>query len=153
MRIICRRCDKEKSEDNFYKQSFKINGLSSWCRNCHIEALQIAKKKNPRRVQAYNSEYHFRNREQRLLYFKERQQIWKQIVLDFYSNNTLSCKNCNINDTDVLTIDHINNDGYKHRKEIKGNLYFWLIKNNFPEGFQVLCFNCNHKKSMNDGVL
>lgn len=55
-----------------------------------------------------------------------------------------------------LTLDHINNDGNKHRKEIgiRGGIgiYTWLRRNNFPEGFQVLCFNCNHGKQLNGGI-
>ena len=31
-------------------------------------------------------------------------------------------------------------------KLIKGNLYNWLIKNNFPSGFQTLCMNCQFIK-------
>ena len=55
-----------------------------------------------------------------------------------------------------LTIDHINNDGAANRKVI-GNrggvgIYLWIIKNNFPPGFQVLCFNCNHGKQLNGGI-
>lgn len=48
---------------------------------------------------------------------------------------------------EFLTIDHINNDCAKHRKENKwissSSIYPWLIKNNFPEGFRLLCYNCN----------
>lgn len=52
---------------------------------------------------------------------------------------------------DALSIDHINNNGAEHRKEIsKGNtnIYSWLKKNNFPEGFQTLCMNCQFIKRM-----
>jgi hypothetical protein len=28
-------------------------------------------------------------------------------------------------------------------------MYRWLAKKNFPEGFQVLCANCNVAKSQN----
>lgn len=50
-----------------------------------------------------------------------------------------------------LTIDHINNDGNKHRRTIGTsktgvNIYAWLRKNNYPPEFQVLCVNCNHAK-------
>src|SRR5260221_360879 len=47
-----------------------------------------------------------------------------------------------------LSIDHINGDGSKHRKEIGGGgkIYKWLINNNFPSGFQVLCIPCNLHK-------
>ena len=52
-----------------------------------------------------------------------------------------------ITDIDVLTIDHINNDGNKHRKEIgSGPIYSWLKAHNYPEGFQTLCMNCQFKK-------
>lgn len=47
---------------------------------------------------------------------------------------------------EALSIDHINNDGGRHKKEIKKNLYGWLIKNNFPDGFQTLCMNCQFIK-------
>jgi len=37
--------------------------------------------------------------------------------------------------------------GGKHRKEL-GNksIYKWLVQNNFPSGFQTLCYNCNFAK-------
>ena len=31
-------------------------------------------------------------------------------------------------------------------------IYIWLKNNNFPEGFQVLCFNCNCGKARNKGI-
>ena len=49
----------------------------------------------------------------------------------------------------------MNNDGAKHRKEIGhgGSLmYSWLIKNNFPPGFQLLCMNCNFAKGIHGGI-
>ena len=37
--------------------------------------------------------------------------------------------------------------GRQHRKEIKQeNICLWLVQNNFPEGFQLLCNNCNLAK-------
>ena len=53
----------------------------------------------------------------------------------------------------VLSIDHIDGGGTQHRKQLReqGTIFYrWVIKNNYPEGFQVLCFNCNRKKYMND---
>lgn len=68
-------------------------------------------------------------------------------VLIHYSSNPPQCKCCNENIIQFLSIDHINGGGNKHRKESKiGYIYSWLIKNNFPEGFQVLCHNCNMAK-------
>ena len=57
------------------------------------------------------------------------------------------CNNCNINDLDVLTIDHINNNGNQHRKENNINIYMWLKNNSYPDGYTTLCFNCNCSKT------
>lgn len=66
------------------------------------------------------------------------------------------CNCCGETGRTFLSIDHINNDGSKHRREIGAAngtaVYAWLRKNKFPPGFQVLCFNCNHSKSLNKGV-
>ena len=57
------------------------------------------------------------------------------------------CNICGEEDYIVLTIDHINQDGASHRKKIGLNagttFYRWLIKNNFPKGYRLLCRNCN----------
>lgn len=56
-----------------------------------------------------------------------------------------SCSCCGT--TERLTIDHINGDGSEHRAELgKVNFYRWLIRQGFPEGYQVLCFPCNQSK-------
>ena len=60
------------------------------------------------------------------------------------------CRCCGETEPVFLVIDHVNDDGGKHRKEIgvgTRGLYFWLVKNNFPPGFQILCHNCNIAKS------
>jgi hypothetical protein len=55
-----------------------------------------------------------------------------------------------------LTIDHINGGGEKHRKELKLNagtqFYRWLRNNGYPEGYQVMCYNCNCGKAKNGNV-
>jgi hypothetical protein len=52
---------------------------------------------------------------------------------------------------EFLQIDHVNNDGAEHRKQLGrggSRLYQWLRKHNFPTGFQVLCANCNRGKAL-----
>lgn len=59
------------------------------------------------------------------------------------------CKCCGENELVFLDIDHINNDGAKHRKEtgyIGLAFYLWLRRENFPKDFQILCKNCNWAK-------
>jgi hypothetical protein len=88
---------------------------------------------------------------------RERHYRNKIMCLSFYSKeNTPACSasGCQVVDPDMLTIDHIENNGAAHRKEIHGgnkaghNTYQWLIKNDFPSGFQTLCFNHNYKKAI-----
>jgi len=61
-----------------------------------------------------------------------------------------SCARCGIDDIDVLTIDHINNNGAEERKNEKygGHLALLLKQCDYPEGYQVLCRNCNYKKEI-----
>jgi len=76
----------------------------------------------------------------------------KDIVFVHYGK---FCACCKCTESVFLTLDHVNNDGAKHRKEIgTGNqaLYRWVIKNNFPDSIQVLCFNCNCGKAKNKGI-
>ena len=66
-------------------------------------------------------------------------------ILNYYSNNKLVCACCGEAIYEFLTIDHINGGGNKHRKEIGSSrkLYRWLKIHGYPEGFRVLCMNCN----------
>lgn len=56
---------------------------------------------------------------------------------------------------DFLAIDHVEGNGAAHRRELGGTgtvFYAWLVKNNFPKEFQILCHNCNFAKFRNGGV-
>ena len=73
----------------------------------------------------------------------------KLAALDAYGGR--QCKCCAESIIDMLTIDHIENGGAKHRQAIgkPGNAFYkWLKANDYPEGFQILCWNCNWGKRM-----
>lgn len=62
------------------------------------------------------------------------------------------CLKCGESRPACLAIDHIEGGGNTHRKKIGkyGSGFFkWLVDNNFPEGFQILCHNCNMEKYIN----
>jgi hypothetical protein len=77
----------------------------------------------------------------------------KKSVFDHYGNK---CQCCGEENGYFLDLDHINNDGHKHRKAIGlsggSEFYRWVIKNNFPDYLQLLCANCNQGKRRNGGV-
>lgn len=81
------------------------------------------------------------------LYISHRIQKRRLTVLKHYSPN-LICQRCGDNEIDVLSMDHIKGGGKKHLNEIGGGpiFYRWLFRNNFPEGYQVLCMNCQFIK-------
>jgi hypothetical protein len=62
------------------------------------------------------------------------------------------CKCCGEMTHQFLEIDHIDNSGAEHRRQMvkegcSKNIYIWLKKHNFPEmNIQVLCANCNKAK-------
>jgi len=76
-------------------------------------------------------------------------------VLTHYSKGKPVCneKDCDVNDIDMLALDHTNNDGALHRKKVGAItgifMYEWAKKNNYPKMFGVLCWNHNIKKQLN----
>jgi hypothetical protein len=86
-------------------------------------------------------------------------------ILSYYSkhisNSKIPCCNCcgENSHVDFLAIDHIagknqiNSEheliklGYSSKLKGKG-LINWIIENTYPEGFQILCHNCNVAKGL-----
>ena len=65
-------------------------------------------------------------------------------ALTHYGNGKLACVRCGYSDVRALTIDHINGrKAVGHPRNWGGSaLYRWLIKHDFPKGYQTLCMNC-----------
>lgn len=95
-------------------------------------------------------------------YWRDYYQKIRLDVIIHYSNGSLCCElkdvypnSCGKNCVELLTIDHEGGHGIDHHKEInRSNIYHWLKKNNYPEGYtdkngvfhrlRLLCHNCNH---------
>lgn len=106
------------------------------------------KDKNKARESALRSyKKHYKKNREKLL--KRHVEWCKKIrlkVIDYYSNGYRVCACCGESILEFLTVDHINNDGTKQRKLYTGgghHNYRFLIKNGFPAGYQILCYNCN----------
>ena len=105
--------------------------------------LKEWRKKNPNYMKKWEQEH----KEERILYGKLKNSNYKKKCINHYGGK---CKCCGESNMVFLSMDHMNNDGAKHRREFKtrggSDTYRWIIKNNYPKGFQVLCMNCNHAK-------
>lgn len=69
----------------------------------------------------------------------------KTTILTYYGNGKPQCVMCGFNDIRALSIDHINGGGATDRNILKRyghGLYRWLLENDYPEGYQTLCMNC-----------
>lgn len=118
---ICKNCQQEKDENTeFSTDKTRRNMKSFYCRKC-----------DSKRRYEYSQKIRMK-------------------ALCAYTNNNPKCECCGETTFEFLSIDHTDGSGSIHRKEIGqgSRIYFWLIKNNFPPGFRVLCMNCNHSLGM-----
>lgn len=135
---ICSRC--KKNEKSVYSHS--------WCKDCLKEHQMKWRKKNPEKYRNIKIKYLGRNPER----VKERQSFYRKqrrlTALAHYGGNPPSCECCGESLLEFLCLDHKNGGGNKHRKTLGDpngtGIYQWLKNNNFPEGFRVLCYNCNN---------
>ena len=81
---------------------------------------------------------------------KKRTAEIKRMCIKHYGDKCSCCGEDNIK---FLTMDHINNNGAEHRESIKNyNIYYWLKKHGYPDGYRVLCYNCNCGRAKNGGI-
>ena len=118
--------NKLYQSDPINKERARINGI---------------KRRNENPIEYYK--YH--NERERIYRLK-----WKKIVVNHYTRGKNECNCCGEKIFDFLTIDHINGGGRKHKKKLNiSHINLWLMRNNFPKGFQILCMNCNLSKGKN----
>lgn len=125
----CPQCETEKPHAEFRPDKIRKYGISPWCINCTKTYLSSRKEKYRPKKNLRAREYH---KEQRLR------------VLQYYGKSEFPvCACCGENLLEFLGIDHIHGGGARDKKIHKCNFYTWLEKLGYPEGFRVLCHNCN----------
>ena len=162
---ICSVCKKGLTLDNFYKNNrgYGLYSLLSDCKKCHSKRTNEWRRKNLERDRENKNKYSRdwrRNHPERAKETRNRcNEKLKKDIVAYYSNGKMQCNCCGEQEIKFLTIDHINNDGNEHRKVIGikrtsagQSFYFWLKRNNYPKGFQILCYNCNCGKAKNNGI-
>lgn len=82
--------------------------------------------------------------------FKNRRDLYISMALEAYGNKCVCCGEA---EKIFLTIDHINNDGAEHKRNVGKHIYKWLKDNNYPkDNYRLLCYNCNSGRARNKGV-
>lgn len=118
------------------------------------------REKHPYRI-SYKARWYRKNRKRLLKkrmtsYYRQlsKMRAIKLLVLSHYGKRgQLQCcwKGCLVKDVDVLTLDHLHDNGGQHRKAGFGSgwiAYAQLMKQQFPSGFQTLCANHQMKKEL-----
>jgi predicted nucleic acid-binding Zn-ribbon protein len=76
-----------------------------------------------------------------------------RVMCHYGKNRKAVCcwRGCFVSDLDMLSIDHVKDDGKQHRASgYKGGIggYRQLEQSGYPDGFQTLCFNHQAKKEI-----
>lgn len=123
----CSRCGTALIARNALHRRPPRTGLLSYCRSCMNQKARIARQKNP--------ESH-RNR------CKAYREKINQQIFDHYGQK---CACCGETAREFLALDHVNGGGAAHRRIMRSStqLRAWVIRQNFPKTFQILCHNCN----------
>ena len=125
---ICPDCKIEKPRDGFYMN--KSRGLGPYCKQC-ANKRKVRHYPNSRAAQK-------RSRDKK-----------RALILAGYG---CRCACCGETKPEFLAIDHVHGGGRQERLKIGWNgMYNKIIKENFPDDYQVLCHNCNFAKHATGG--
>lgn len=149
---LCRRCGKKP-----------MSGMTR-CRRCHDLHLEYGRKFKHKAIRLGLCLYCCKNPRQKhrsmcshcLVIHSARQSKqyanWRAACIKSYGGQ---CVCCGCSNTKYLQLDHVNNDGAKHRREMgygrKGCLYKWACANGFPKRLQLMCANCHQAKTNSGG--
>lgn len=88
--------------------------------------------------------YHSKSQEWKDEQVRKNKEYRKRVRLEAIQHYGGKCVCCGESHVEFLCFDHINNNGAEHRKKMPDrSIAPWLRRNNYPEGFRVLCHNCN----------
>lgn len=123
------------------------------------DLVETIEERRARKHRERSQEYYYRNREKRITATREWQKRHSAEVngkvrqyrlqirlecLEHYSQGKPHCACCGEAHIEFLGIDHISGGGSQARKERgHGNIYQWLKGRGYPDGYRVLCHNCN----------
>jgi hypothetical protein len=153
----CIKCSKESSIKNKdklkeYKKRYNIEHKDVISKYQKLHAEKISNRRKKRRQDhleeefEYIRKYRINNNEKLHLQQKRRRDGVRLDVLGYYSPN-LCCDICKENIYEFLALDHKFNNGAEHRRRCGSSfaVYLDIKNNNYPDGYRVLCHNCNLK--------
>lgn len=143
----CTKCRIVKPLTDYYKHDGRTDGHRSRCKTCvdarSRERYHNILSKDPafmRRNRERGMIWHRANKERSAARIAKNHKLERLACIKHYGN---VCACCGESEYEFLSIDHIGGGGTQHRKTGVSKICRWLIKNKFPQGFRILCHNCN----------
>lgn len=157
LRANCKKCADKQTKAWSDANPARRKNIDQVSAKKHAEARASYRKSYKEENWQYFKDYRINNLEKCRAYARKSQDkirlATKAKVFEHYG---MQCACCGESTLMFLTIDHINNNGAEHRRKLKsagGSSFFsWIVRNNFPDGFQTLCRNCNWGKHANHGI-
>lgn len=151
MNIRCAACRVTKAEDEFHRNKSRQTGRQIYCKPCMLAAGAASRTKHIERLRPIFAErQRLRRRANVERYAANDRRAWLKLRGQVIAAYGGKCACCGESDEHFMALDHKQNDGAAHRREIGGarSIYYWLRANGFPrDRFQLLCHNCNMAKS------
>ena len=137
----CPTCKIKKTLSDFQNDCSSPDGLQHRCRSC--QSLQKA-----------------RGAPQASVYWHRYHETRKMLVLSHYGvAGVCRCVICGESRIACLSLDHLSGEGHSDRQRLAEEhnsdksrgcsahqMYSYVINNNFPDGYQTLCMNCQFVK-------
>lgn len=127
-----------------YQRLKRNDALPSERAQCHPDRPHLA---NGLCVSCYNKQKYAKNAEaererSRKRGAESRRKIRDELIAAY--GGRCACAKCPETNPAFLTLEHVNGDGKKHRKEAGSHTYADLRRRGWPqEGYTLLCWNCN----------
>ena len=150
MEKYCPKCKETKPLTEFYQRKnyrWESEKHQGYCKSCVSVRTKEHYQKNKSKYQKKESDRRKKLGNVLLEQRREARRKYRENVIKQYGGE---CVCCGETEFKFLAIDHIKGGGRKHLKEIGGasSLIYWLKKNGYPKGFQILCYNCNMAKGL-----
>lgn len=147
---ICKTCGlpKPPSDYRWDRRGAYVANCDE-CRRAYFRAWSALHPRPKTVIKEKNHEYWERKRskerEKNRRNSQRRRRQLRMRVLQYYGGDPPCCACCGEGLYEFLCIDHIGGGGGFHRQKMSsGNpIYSWIERHDYPDGFQVLCHNCN----------
>ena len=151
MRKVCNRC---RVGTTFYKS------VSQPCKECvKKRTASFARTINPDTGISNRKTWYHKHHTKNLARMSRYRNTLRDEILSHYGGGLIACVCCGEATREFLALDHVVPVGRGHNGKTKTGvprsglaLFCWIKRMDFPDGFRVLCHNCNLGRSINAGV-